>query len=93
MMPSLQKLAVRHDNDPRHSAKMTTALLRKLKVRVMEWPSMSPDLNPIEHLWGVLKRKVEKCHASNIQQLHDGGVEEDPSNNLCSSGELHAQED
>ncbi len=48
---------------------MTTALL--LKVKMMEWPSMSPDLNPIEHMWGILKRKVEKHHVSNIQQLRD----------------------
>ncbi len=48
---------------------MTTALL--LKVKVMEWPSMSPDLNPIEHMWGILKQKVEKLHVSNIQLLHD----------------------
>lgn len=55
---------------------MTTALLMKLKVKVMEWPSMSPDLNPIEHMWGILKRKVEKRHVSNIQQLRDVIMEE-----------------
>jgi len=48
---------------------MMPSLQRKLKV--MEWPSMSPDLNPIEHLWGILKWKVEKHHVSNIQQLRD----------------------
>ncbi len=48
---------------------MTTALL--LKVKVMEWPSMSPDLNPIEHMWGLLKQKVDKPQVSNIQLIPD----------------------
>ncbi len=56
-----------HNNHPKHTTKMTTALLLKLKVMV--WPSMSPDLNPIEHMWGILKQKVEKHHVFNIQQL------------------------
>ncbi len=42
----------------------------------MEWPSMSPDLNPIEHMWGILQQKVEKHHVSNIQQLRDVIMEE-----------------
>ncbi len=37
---------------------------------------MSPDLNPIEHLWGILKRKVEERKVSNIHQLHDVVMEE-----------------
>ncbi len=38
--------------------------------------SMFLDLNPIEHMWGILKRKVENHHVSNIQQLRDVIMEE-----------------
>ncbi len=37
---------------------------------------MSPDLNPIEHMWDILRWKVEKHHVSNIQQLRDVIMEE-----------------
>ncbi len=42
----------------------------------MDWPSMSPDLNPIEHLWGILKRKVEERKSSNIHLLRNIILEE-----------------
>ncbi|KAF7239929.1 Transposable element Tcb1 transposase [Varanus komodoensis] len=80
MIPSLRRLGCRavfrHDNDPKHTSKTTTALLKKLRVKVMDWPSMSPDLNPIEHLWGILKWKVEEHKVSNIHQLCDVVMEE-----------------
>ncbi len=90
-----RRAVFQHDNDPKHTSKMTTALLKKLRVKVMDWPSMSPDLNPIEHLWGILKWKVEERKVSNIHQLQDVVMEEwkrTPCGNLWSSGELHAQE-
>ncbi len=80
MIPSLRRLGRRevfqHDNDPKHTFKTTTALLKKLRVKVMDWPSMSPDLNPIEHLWGILKQNVEERKVSNIHQLRDIVMEE-----------------
>jgi len=42
----------------------------------MDSPSLSPDLNPIEHLWSIFKRKMEMRHVSNIQQLGDVIMEE-----------------
>ena len=80
MVPSLQKLGKRgvfqHDNDPKHRSKQTTAFLKKRKVKVLKWPTMSPDLKPIKHLWGILKRKVEECRVSNIRQLREVITEE-----------------
>ena len=65
-----------HDNNPKHTSKTTIALLKRLRVKAMDWPSISPDLNPIEHLWGILKWKVEVCKVSNICQLCDIVMEE-----------------
>ncbi len=42
----------------------------------MEWPSNSPDINPIENLWSIIKRRIEKRKPRNIKELETFIIEE-----------------
>ena len=60
---------MQQDNDPKHRSKSTTDWLQQKKIRLLEWPSQSPDLNSIEMLWHDLKRAVHTRHPKNITEL------------------------
>ena len=46
------------DNAPPHSAKATKEYLEDKKIPLLEWPPHSPDLSPIENIWGIMTKKV-----------------------------------
>ena len=58
------------DNNPKHTSKVVAKWLKDNKVKVLEWPSQSPDLNPMEHFWAELKKHVRVRRLTNLTQLH-----------------------
>jgi len=58
-----------HDNDPKHTCRVAKQFLEHHVPETIDWPANSPDLNPIENLWSVIKRRVEKRRPKNLNEL------------------------
>ncbi len=75
MLPSADKLygdadlIFQQDLAPAHTAKGTKSWLNDHGVTVLDWPANSPDLNPKENLWGIVKRKMRDTRPNNADDL------------------------
>ncbi|PAA51081.1 hypothetical protein BOX15_Mlig033219g1 [Macrostomum lignano] len=67
---------LQQDNDPKHTSAATRRWLQQRRIKVMEWPSQSPDLNPIEMLWTDLKKMVHARKPKNLWELAEFCIEE-----------------
>ncbi len=75
MLPSADKLygdadfIFQQDLVPAHTAKGTKSWVNDHGVTVLDWPANSPDLNPKENLWVIIKRKMRDSNPNNADEL------------------------
>lgn len=63
-------LTFQQDNARPHTARLTATFLARNHVNVLPWPAVSPDMNPIEHIWDELGRRVRTNHQiDNVNDL------------------------
>ena len=66
------------DGAPCHRAGLVKNWKVERRIRSLLWPAQSPDLNPIEHVWNILKSKIQRRRPlpQNVNQLRDAIYEE-----------------
>ena len=66
-----------HDNARPHVARICRQFLNRNNVNVLHWPAVSPDMNPVEHIWDYLGRKVRaRGNVHNLRDLENALIQE-----------------
>lgn len=58
LVPQPENFVFQQDRAPPHAARSTLEFLNDKEVSILDWPGSSPDMNPIEHVWAYLSRKL-----------------------------------
>ena len=74
LLPSIRNLGIDNPYHLDDSAPCRRSLIvknwhRQIEIRKIDWPGNSPDMNPIENLWAIIKYKLKRKKILNKQNL------------------------
>ena len=61
---------LQQDNARPHTSRQTTKWLNDNGINILKWPPSSPDLSPIENLWGIIKNKLKKAGKKTVRNQY-----------------------
>jgi len=84
LLPSAQSLfgdenpdwILQEDNDPKHRSKLAKEWKANNGIRELPWPSMSPDQNPIENVWRLMKININRKKITTVNGLRTALINE-----------------
>ena len=87
----IRKWKLMQDGATAHTSKLTMDYLNSYVDVLESWPSGSPDLNPIENLWAIIKKRIEDKKPGNLKELRKwiietwNSIDQQTINNLIDS--------